>query len=162
METNALFAAALGRRIGIDETSSRRGHNHISLFVDLDGGQLLFATPGKDAATVTRFKEYRVAHGRQPDQIEEACCDMSAAFLKGLDAEFPDTRAFHLKLAFLVVFTPPKRVAAGYLDRGVAVQLGAGCRRWCVWRGRCGNIGTAFSAGSRPISRTGCRRGSTA
>ncbi len=88
------------RRIGIDETSSRKGHHYISLFVDLDRSQLLFATPGKDAATVARFREDLVAHGGKPEHIAEACCDMSAAFLSGLAEAFPDTPVtldrFHL------------------------------------------------------------------
>ncbi|MBU2736982.1 transposase, partial [Acidithiobacillus caldus ATCC 51756] len=41
--------------IGVDETSSRRGHDYISLFVDLAAKRLLFATPGKDAQTFEKF-----------------------------------------------------------------------------------------------------------
>ncbi|MBU2737180.1 transposase, partial [Acidithiobacillus caldus ATCC 51756] len=41
--------------IGVDETNSRRGHDYISLFVDLAAKRLLFATPGKDAQTFEKF-----------------------------------------------------------------------------------------------------------
>ena len=44
------------RSVGMDETSSKRGHNYITVFVDMDKSKVLFATPGKDAATVTEFK----------------------------------------------------------------------------------------------------------
>ena len=77
------------RAIGIDETSSRKGQQYITLFVDLERSQLLFATPGKDASTVTRFREDFVAHGGRPTHVEELCCDMSAAFLKGVAEAFP-------------------------------------------------------------------------
>jgi transposase len=78
------------RAIGVDETSSRRGHDYITLFVDLATSQLLFATPGKDASTVTRFREDFLAHGGRPEQLEEVCADMSTGFIKGFGEAFPD------------------------------------------------------------------------
>src|SRR6185312_11139457 len=36
-------------RVAIDETASRRGHNYITLFVDIDQARVVFATEGKDA-----------------------------------------------------------------------------------------------------------------
>jgi len=88
--------------IGVDETSRRRGHNYISVFMDLDSehSRVLFATEGKDAGTVQAFKEDLEAHGGQAEQIEEACLDMSAAFINGLRAQFPEAQLtfdnFHL------------------------------------------------------------------
>lgn len=78
------------RSIGIDETSSRRGHDYITLFVDLDRRRVLFATPGKDASTVARFRADFAAHGGKPAQLAEACCDMSTGLIKGLQDAFPD------------------------------------------------------------------------
>jgi transposase len=77
------------RRVGLDETASRRGHQYITLFVDLDRSRLLFATPGRDAQTVQRFREDLAAHGGQPEQLEEVCCDMAPPYLKGLAEAFP-------------------------------------------------------------------------
>lgn len=45
------------KKIGIDETSAKRGHKYITLFIDLDKRRLLYATPGKDKETVKRFVE---------------------------------------------------------------------------------------------------------
>ncbi|QIZ36398.1 hypothetical protein FDZ84_19135 [Saccharopolyspora sp. ASAGF58] len=42
------------RRVGMDETSARREQDYISLFADLDTARVLFATEGRDAATVER------------------------------------------------------------------------------------------------------------
>lgn len=47
------------RRVGVDETAAKRGHNYISLFVDLEAPQLLFATPGKGSDTIAAFSEER-------------------------------------------------------------------------------------------------------
>lgn len=77
-------------RIGIDETSSRRGHNYISLFVDLDVPRVLFATEGKDASTVARFAEDLNAHDGDPASITEVCMDMSPAFIKGTRESLPE------------------------------------------------------------------------
>ena len=86
--------------IGVDETSRRRGHNYISVFMDLEGKRVMYATEGRDAETVKEFKADLEAHGGKPEQIEEACLDMSAAFIKGLTDEFPKAHQtfdpFHL------------------------------------------------------------------
>jgi len=37
------------RRVGVDETSLRRGHEYVSLFVDLDVARVLFATEGRES-----------------------------------------------------------------------------------------------------------------
>ncbi len=88
--------------VGVDETSRRRGHNYISVFMDLEEehSRVLFVTEGKDAGTVRRFKEDLQAHGGKAEQVEEACLDMSAAFIRGLKDQFPNVHLtfdnFHL------------------------------------------------------------------
>ena len=76
-------------QVGVDETSSKRGHNYVSLFVDLKGPRVLFATEGKDASTVERFKQDMVNHNGNPDDIKEVCCDMSPAFISGVKKQLP-------------------------------------------------------------------------
>ena len=78
------------KHVGMDETSRRKGHNYVSLFVDLDETKVLFATGGKDASTVKRFKEDLITHGGNPSAIEEMCCDMSPAFISGVEKQFPE------------------------------------------------------------------------
>ncbi len=50
---------------------------------------MLFATPGKDASTVTRFAEDFQAPGGNPDAVTDGTMDMSAAFIKGVRTQFP-------------------------------------------------------------------------
>jgi len=78
------------KRAGVDETSSKRGHNYVSLFVDLDGSKVLFATEGKDSSTVERFAQDLTDHGGDPKAIEEICSDMSPAFISGVETHFPN------------------------------------------------------------------------
>jgi transposase len=77
------------RKVGVDETASRRGHNYISLFVDLEAKQMLFGVSGKDAATVQAFAQDLEAHGGACGRIEEVACDMSPAFIKGVSEQLP-------------------------------------------------------------------------
>ena len=76
--------------VGVDETSSKRGHNYVSLFVDMKSSQVLFATEGKDASTLERFKTDLEAHHGDPSNIREVCCDMSPAFISGVEKHFPE------------------------------------------------------------------------
>ena len=72
-------------QVGCDETSARRGQDYVSLFMDLAEHRVMFATPGKDADTVRAFAEDLAAHGGSPKtQVEQVCCDMSPAFIKGI------------------------------------------------------------------------------
>lgn len=77
------------KRIAIDETSSRRGHEYVTTFVDTDTKRVLFATEGKDASVVKEFKSFLEDGGINPENIEEVCSDMSPAFKKGVEKEFP-------------------------------------------------------------------------
>jgi transposase len=75
--------------IGIDETSSKRGHNYITLFVDLVESKVLFATEGKDASTIKSFKNTLENHDGAVASIKNISCDMSPAFISGAKANFP-------------------------------------------------------------------------
>lgn len=80
------------KEVGFDETSSQRGHDYVSVFVDLAGPRILFATEGKDSSTVERFKKDLIDHGGSAENIKQMCCDMSPAFIKGAREQFPDTQ----------------------------------------------------------------------
>lgn len=80
------------RKVGVDETSSRRGHRYITVFADLDRAKVIFATEGKDAQVVVAFKEDLQSHNGQPEQVQEVCCDMSPAFIAGFEQAFPDAQ----------------------------------------------------------------------
>ena len=71
------------KHVGVDETSSKKGHNYVSLFFDLEKSRILFATEGKDASTVIRFQQDLVAHSGATEAVTEFCSDMSPAFIKG-------------------------------------------------------------------------------
>jgi transposase len=76
-------------RVAIDETAARRGHNYITLFVDIDQARVVFATEGKDAETVAAFADDLTAHRGKPDAVAEVCIDMSPGFIKGVAGSLP-------------------------------------------------------------------------
>ena len=78
------------KRIGIDETSVRKGHDYVSFFFDLDKKKLLFGTEGKDNQTVKEFVADLKQHGGDPEQITNAAIDMSKAFIKGVKEQLPN------------------------------------------------------------------------
>jgi len=75
---------------GFDETASKRGHNYVTVFVDMKRSKqsVVFATPGKGKGTVKAFKEWLRKHGGSADNVVEVVCDMSPAFLSAVDEEF--------------------------------------------------------------------------
>ena len=77
--------------IGIDETARARGHNYVTTFIDMDREDhpVIFCAPGKGKETVRQFKAYLKEHKGSAQHIIEVVCDMSPAFLSGVDEEFP-------------------------------------------------------------------------
>jgi transposase len=86
--------------VAFDETASRRGHNYVSLFVDLVCRRVLFVAEGKDAGTVDAFATDLAAHGGNPQGVAEVCIDMSPAFITGAAESLPNAQItfdkFHL------------------------------------------------------------------
>jgi transposase len=77
-------------QLAIDETAARKGHDYVTLFVDIDQARVLFATEGKNAETVAAFADDLAAHGGDPEAISEVCIDMSPAFIKGVAENLPN------------------------------------------------------------------------
>jgi transposase len=78
------------RRIAADETSARRGHDYISLFVDMARRKVVYVADGKDAATVKEFADFLEAHGGRREAVTDASIDMGAAFEAGIKQNFPN------------------------------------------------------------------------
>jgi transposase len=75
--------------IGMDETSRAKGHEYITLFVDLKKRRTIFITEGKDNTTVKRFAEDFEVHNGKVDSVKNVSCDMSPAFIKGVKEYLP-------------------------------------------------------------------------
>lgn len=78
--------------IGLDETSRAKGHEYITLFVDLQQRRTIFITEGKDNLTVARFAYDFQNHNGSIKDIKDVSCDMSPAFIKGVTENLPNAQ----------------------------------------------------------------------
>lgn len=79
-------------QLGIDETSTRKGHNYVTLGVDMDVGRVIHVSEGKGKACVQSIRDHLVAKGTPPEQIEHASMDLSPAFIAGVKDAFPNAQ----------------------------------------------------------------------
>ena len=87
-------------RLGVDETSTKKGHKYGTAFLEVDGketsrgvggskvARLLFFTPGKGKATFQDFAKELDRRGVPREQVSEIAMDMSPAFIAGAGEQF--------------------------------------------------------------------------
>lgn len=88
-------------RLGVDETSTRKGHKYGTVFLEIDGeeqapgrggskvARLLFFTPGKGKETFEAFLKELQRRGQAPEKVSEIAMDMSPSFIAGAGENFP-------------------------------------------------------------------------
>jgi len=76
--------------VGMDETSIAKGHDYITLFVDLKERKTLHISNGKSNQTVVDFVEVLEAKQGDRNAIKQVSCDMSPAFIKGVKENLPE------------------------------------------------------------------------
>ncbi|EIJ33704.1 ISL3 family transposase [Thiothrix nivea] len=77
-------------RLGVDETSTRKGHNYITVGVGLDARRVVHATEGKGKETLSQIQKHLASHEVKPSQITDVSIDLSPAFIAGVGEAFPD------------------------------------------------------------------------
>lgn len=76
--------------VGCDELNVRKGQNYVSVFCDLIGKRVLFATPGKDKGVWASFVGELDRHNGHPRAITEVSIDMSPAYIAGVKENLGD------------------------------------------------------------------------
>ncbi len=93
-------------QLALDETASRRGHRYVTVFLDMARTEkpVIFAIPGRGKGALSAFKSFLERHQGIPEQVTEVVCDMSPAFLRGIDETFPQAEVtvdwFHIVQVF--------------------------------------------------------------
>jgi len=87
-------------KIGVDETSFKKGHEYVTIVGDIENSKVIFVCEGKDSSTLTKFREDLINHGGKTTTIQSVSCDMSPAFINGILSEFTNAKItfdkFHL------------------------------------------------------------------
>lgn len=76
----AADAPCVPKKLGIDETSSKKGHEYMTVAVDLEERRVIHVTEGKDIKTVAPVKDYLEL---KTIDIEHLSMDMSPSFISG-------------------------------------------------------------------------------
>jgi transposase len=74
--------------VGVDETSRAKGHNYISVFVDLDNSKVIHVCDGRDSEAIASFKRDYEGHKGFAGNVTNFCCDMSPAYIRGVEDNF--------------------------------------------------------------------------
>jgi transposase len=141
------------KAVGLDETASKRGHNYVTVFIDLDRKQkpVVFVTPGKGKDSLARFAEFLAAHGGETGRIVEVVCDMSPAFLAAIAETFERANVtvdwFHVVQLFTRAVDDVRKAEAKHNRMPKAL-------RWAVLKAADGRLTTKQAAALAELEAT--------
>jgi transposase len=78
------------KKLGLDETSKRKGHDYITLGVNLEERRVLHVAEGKGKEAVKSIKEYLESKGVDVEKVRHASMDMSPSYISGIRDYFPN------------------------------------------------------------------------
>jgi len=63
------------KTVGLDETASKRGHNYVTTFIDMEKQKepVVFVIPGKNKETLSKFKEFLEQHNGDSEKNIRGC-----------------------------------------------------------------------------------------
>uniref|UniRef100_E6QNR8 Transposase of ISCARN77, ISL3 family n=1 Tax=mine drainage metagenome TaxID=410659 RepID=E6QNR8_9ZZZZ len=76
-------------QLGVDETSSRKGHKYVTLGVDIETSRVIHACEGKGKETLKNIQQHLESKGVTKEQITQISMDLSPAFIAGGTEFFP-------------------------------------------------------------------------
>lgn len=76
-------------QVGTDETSWKKRHQYVTVFVDLEESKTMYVTPGRDRTTLRAFRDDFEVYGGTRKQVNDFCIDMCPAFRSGVEEYFP-------------------------------------------------------------------------
>ncbi len=77
---------------GMDETATAKGHDYVTLFVDLYKKAVAHISDGKSSQTVVDFVAVLEQQKGKKEQVKSVSCDMSPAFIKGIRENLPNAQ----------------------------------------------------------------------
>lgn len=90
------------RAVCVDEKSTKKGHNYVSIFSDYDTGNVIFVTEGREKGVFDTFKDWLYLKGGNPKKLSFISMDMSKSYQAGALLYFPRSEIvfdrFHIKM----------------------------------------------------------------
>jgi transposase len=77
------------KELGLDETSKKKGHDYVTVAVNLQERKVLHVTEGKDKNAVKAVKTYLELKEIDVNKVRHASMDMSPSFISGVKEYFP-------------------------------------------------------------------------
>lgn len=79
-------------KVGLDECSKQKGHKYVTTFCDLEKSKVIYVAEGKKAEVVKEFSEHLEAHKGESNKVKQVCCDMSGAYISGVEDNLPNAK----------------------------------------------------------------------
>ncbi len=80
------------QELAIDETSTARGPDYVTIAADASRRAVIAVTEERDAKAVDRLAREIRGHGGDPEAVTSISIDMSSSFIKGVARSFPNAQ----------------------------------------------------------------------
>lgn len=80
------------KQIGIDETSSKKGHNYVTVCADLEARRVVHVSEGRESAVVAELGAVLSDKGGDAKAVTHAAIDMSPAYISGVMEHLPNAK----------------------------------------------------------------------
>jgi transposase len=97
-------------RIGVDETAIKKGHNYVTIFTDMDSGDVILVEEGRKKEVFSKLYGWLFDKGGHPKNIELFSMDMSKSYKAGRQDYFAHSQEvydrFRTQLIYITVAKP--------------------------------------------------------
>lgn len=109
------------KKICVDETATRRGHNYVTIFSDGECGDVAFVTDGRKQETFGMLYEQLFEHMGDPNNIEQFIMDMSKSYKAGCQEYFSHSEIifdrFHIKMGLNKAIDKVRKSEVGHVEK---------------------------------------------
>jgi transposase len=108
------------KRVAVDEKSQKKGHTYVTIFTDLDEGNVILVKLGRKKEVFEDFKKWLVEKNGLSENIELFSMDMSVSYKAGREEYFPKSEEvfdhFHIKKALNEAVDAVRKEEVKYVD----------------------------------------------
>lgn len=109
------------KKISVDETATKRGHNYVTIFSNGESGDVVFVTEGRKQETFGMLYEQLFEHMGDPNNIEQFIMDMSKSYKAGCEQYFSHSEIifdrFHIKMGLNKAIDKVRKSEVGHVEK---------------------------------------------